>query len=130
MEHSEDILNLIEQKRAFATSCDNISKRLEDPILAGLPASIELGRCIEDLTPLMESGRNQLNVMKERKQNLLDRLEVDEMFINITKRSLIEFMEEVAHERGNFQAGMETWQASKRGVLNVRFPVFLKFQCS
>jgi hypothetical protein len=95
MEHSEVILKLWEQEKTLAVFCENIFERLKDPALAGVPASIELSRCLEGLNPLMESGRELINALKQSKEDWLDRLKVDEMLINTTKWSLVESMEEL-----------------------------------
>jgi hypothetical protein len=128
MEHSEAILKLLEQEKTLAAFCGNIFERLKDPALAGLPASINLSRCLEGLIPLMESGRELINEIKQSKEDWLDRLKVDEMLINTTKRSLVESMEELARERANFKAERETWESSKKRMVSVRSLDF--FLCS
>jgi hypothetical protein len=127
MEHSKAISRLLEQEKTLAALCKNILDRLKDPALAGLTASINLSRCLEGLIPLMESGRELINELKQSKEDWLERLKVDEMLINTTKRSLADSMEQLAREQANFKAERETWESSTNRIVDVRG---LDFLCS
>jgi hypothetical protein len=127
MEHSEPISRLLEQEKTLAAFCENILDRLKDPALAGLTDSINLSRCLEGLIPLMESGRELINELRQSKEDWLERLRVDEMLINTTKRSLADSMEQLACEQANFKAERETWESSANRIVGVRS---LDFLCS